>query len=168
MVYYSNYYLQVEFALTRRYIDRLPDDQKALFKKPLLGFYVVLGSGDGGVTLFVKKSPLLWFLRLVFFFELNVFMLDQDGCPIVFNKIKLLSRFLKGKIRYNSNVSWVSFQEMGRDEYEGYWADRGYTPEQLKADKSIDLWPSPYHRQFFIEAPLSRRSIIPFWTPSIK
>lgn len=151
--------------MSSSYFDRITQSQRNLFKKPLFGFYIVLGDGEGGVALFIKKSPLLFLFRMFFFMEFNVFVLSQRSSPLLYNKIELAEQFLLGNVRYNSDTSWVTFKNMDKEEYEKYWLKNGYSPEDLKNDKSIDVWPSPYHQQFHLESPTSRRTIIPFWTP---
>jgi hypothetical protein len=146
------------------FFDRIKESQRNLFKKPLFGFYLVMGEGEGLIIL-IKKSPLLFLFRMIFFMEFNIFVLSQKSTPIFYNRIDLAEQFLMGNIRYNSHVSWVTFKNMGKDDYEKYWLKNGYSPEDLKNDKSIDVWPSPYHQQFHIESPTSSRKIIPFWTP---
>lgn len=141
------------------------NEQLKLYIKPIFGYYIIKGKGEGGVSLFLKKSPLLWLARLILFFEWNPYVLDEEGAPIIFNKINLMEQFVKGNIRYNANVSWVDFTNMSKDRYEEYWLGKGLTPEKIKNDKINNIWPYPYHLQFHLEKPLSRRIIVPFWTP---
>lgn len=150
-----------------RYMNRYTDSQKALFKKPLFGFYAEPGAGaEGSVTIVIKKSPLLWLYRLVRFWEPSRHVLDTKKRVIVFNKAKRLEWFMTRQVQFGASIDYYG-RNMGKDEYEKHWASEGYTPEMLKADRSIDpSYPKPYHRHFFLEHPTSSRMIIPFWQPT--
>ena len=141
----------------------LTEKQKSLYRKPFFGFYIQEGKGEGGVTIFLLKSRALWLFRMVFFLEFSRFVLDQEGMPVIFNKIALMEKFIEGKIRYNATVNWHTFENMPKAEYEAYWAKKGLTPEQIKDEKINDVWPYPYHLQFYLEKPKGFRSIIPFY-----
>ncbi len=149
------------------YMNRYTDSQKALFKKPIFGFYAEPGaSAEGSVTIVVKKSPLLWLYRMVRFLEPSLYVKDTKDRVITFNKAHRLEWFMTRQTQYGAPIDYYG-RNLSKHEYERHWAEQGFTPEMLKADRSIDpTYPAPYHRQFFLEYPMSGRMIIPFWQPT--
>lgn len=134
-----------------------------LFKRVRWGHYAVMGSGNCGVGIFIRKSPALWLYRLAVFSEPNPFVLDESGAPVIFNHWEEAWHFMYRIIKYNSNYD-IEFDLSGdksikiyKDQRPDSWYRKYWT-----SDSSV--WPHRYNEQFYLELPTGRRQIKDHWT----
>lgn len=124
-----------------------------------------IDGGYTGGTFTVVKSPLLYLARLLMFFETSIFVLDQKGFPLVFNKFHQYDNFMNRACRYNACLDYKG-QHESADKCNSLWREKGLTEEMIRKEKLSPYYPAAYHDQFFLEHEFSRRIIVPFWTPT--
>jgi len=139
---------------------------KKYWSNPLLPFHIVYGSGEGGVSILIRKSWIIWLFRLIRFGELSRYVVDGRGSPIVYNHISMLIQVLMRKHKvygqYTGNVAYGA-REWNQEEYQLAYDDLKFgTGKNAKTDAQLIKdpychWVKGYKAHFVLEKPFGKR-----------
>ena len=136
-------------------------------------FHVVSGTGEGGVSLLIRKNFIVWIFRLFIYFETSRYVLDSRGLVIVYNKIELLAAILDRKHKVHASYWKDGYDslEYHSGEYNDVWAGKLFYFSERSIDKAellkdpYQFWIKGYKAHFQLETPFGRRKHYAYYRP---
>ncbi len=136
-------------------------------------YHVVSGTGEGGVSLLIRKNFFVWIFRLIVYLETSRFVVDGRGKIIVYNHIDLLAAIIDRKHKIHASYHSNSYNaiEYHSGEYNDawagklfYWSDKSIERSELLKDP-YQFWIYGYKAHFQLETAFGRRKYYAYYRP---
>lgn len=132
--------------------------------EPWRTYHIVDGTGDGAVSLLIRKSLYVWLYRMVRFGELNRFVEDCRGMPLVYNHWYNIANIIMRKTKVNARYHPHTTVEYNNAEYNRIWAANGLTDRDLIRDPYC-CWVKGYKTHFVLEGATEKRKTYAYYNP---